>query len=226
MVRGHSGLYHVALHFPSANDLAEMCARLVARGGRSTSHGSPVALGDVSVRWHRDRDHVRDRGPLRPCHCRRDARSSRHRRTSAGPVEPLAMEPIINAFSTLRPTARWRPEPASDTTIYTLATWRPPPSSTSELDSRPTRPLWACVTSTPEEASCTGSPSTSGKDMERLPRPRCRRPASPAVGPRRQRSAAGGPDQPRARTAFPFVRSSTRSAVLVHDPSGNAVAPM
>ena len=101
--RGHAGLYHLALHLPSAKDFAEMFARLVSRGvdPRPTDHLLHWAMylsdGDgigVELTFETaDRfDHLIP-GP-HPIGVSPDGHEQ-------GLVEPLDLQPIIAAFSPL-----------------------------------------------------------------------------------------------------------------------------
>lgn len=109
-LRGHAGLYHVALHLPSAKDFAEMFARLVSRGvdPRPTDHLLHWAMylsdGDgigVELTFETaDRfDHLIP-GP-HPVGVGTDGHEQ-------GMVESLDVQPIIDAFSPLE-TARQMP---------------------------------------------------------------------------------------------------------------------
>ncbi len=101
--RGHSGLYHVALHLPTAREFAETLARLVSRGvdPRPTDHLLHWAMylsdGDgigVELAFETaDRfDHVIV-GPS-PKFVGTDG-------SEQGPVEPLEVLPILEAFPDL-----------------------------------------------------------------------------------------------------------------------------
>jgi catechol 2,3-dioxygenase len=102
-LRGHAGLYHVALHLPSAKNFAEMFARLVNRG--AAPHPTDHLLHWAMYLWDGDGIGVElgfetaDRfdqfipGP-QPIGVGTDGHEQ-------GLVEPLDMQPIIEAFSSL-----------------------------------------------------------------------------------------------------------------------------
>lgn len=109
--RGHAGLYHVALHLPSAQDFAEMLVRLLSRGvdPRPTDHLLHWAMylsdGDgigVELTFETaDRfDHVLP--GQRAVLVGTDGRQQ-------GPVEALDVRPILESFPGLEPD---RPMPA------------------------------------------------------------------------------------------------------------------
>ena len=101
--RGHAGLYHVALHLPTAKDFAEMLARLVSRGAdpRPTDHllhwamylSDDDGIGVELTFETADRfDHLIP--GVHPICVGTDGREQ-------SPVEPLDVRPIIEAFAPL-----------------------------------------------------------------------------------------------------------------------------
>jgi catechol 2,3-dioxygenase len=102
-LRGHAGLYHVALHLPSARDFAQMFARLVSRGAdpRPTDHLLHWAMylsdgDDIGVELSFETADRFDHLILgeQTVLVGTDGREQ-------GPVEPFDMRPIVDAFSSL-----------------------------------------------------------------------------------------------------------------------------
>ncbi len=215
--RGHAGLYHVALHLPSARDFAEMLVRLLSRGvdPRPTDHLLHWAMylsdGDrigVELSFETADRFDRVLPGADAVFLGTDGREH-------GPVEASTCNRSSSPFSPWMSTARCRPGPGSATITSMSPTWQLPRVSTNTSDSGRIRPSWVCATSAPAEASCTASRSTSGKVTERL------RPPSPPVDLRRRHAL----QQAKAaldRDGSPLRELEGRPGVSVDRPVGAA----
>lgn len=160
--RGHSGLYHVALHLPDAREFARVIARLAAAGypqaptdhifSQATYLDDPDGIGlELTLETPERVTEMEVRG----AEFRIVDTEGRLRR----PVEPLDTEAV---FSTLRRTprsiSRCPRGPRWATSTSTSATWRrrtPSIATSSASRSTPScRSVWP--TSTPAAASPTG----------------------------------------------------------------------